>query len=305
MKFLDYYRTLKHTYRNYIGVLLRIVLFKLKIGRDRIKVILENGESFKWVDYKILVYTYMKLEVKNGKRSLDDLPVDFMSNDDEAKMRFKYKGKEITLASRNRRYGDLLSVFVNEEYSFLNCENEDVLDIGANIGDSAIFFAINNAKKVIALEPYPFSYNYAKLNISNNDCGAIIELLNAGYGKDGIVNIDSDYRNPGTLDIKESKNGKQVPKYSLKSLLSNYDLVSPVLKMDCEGCEYNILDEEDEVLTKFKRIVIEYHYGYEKLMKKLEKIGFKVRFTEPNKIFNIEAVNHKMLMGYLFAERSQ
>ena len=305
MKFLNVYRKYKHAYRNYIDVLLHIVLSHLKIGRERAKVILESGESFKWVYAKIWTYAQMKLEVENGKRSSGDLPVDFKLNDDDAKMRFKYKGKEISLASGSQANGDLGAVFVNEEYSFLNCQNEDVLDIGANIGDSAIFFAFNNAKKVIALEPYPFAYNYAKFNVSNNNCGTIIELLNAGYGKDGIINIDPGYRNTIGSDIKESKNGKPVPIYSLKSLLSNFDLVSPVLKMDCEGCEYNLLDEEEDVLTKFKRIQIEYHYGYEKLTKKLEKVGYKVRFTEPEKVFHKETANHDMLSGYIFAEKFQ
>ncbi|MHB8396205.1 MAG: FkbM family methyltransferase [Thermoplasmataceae archaeon] len=275
----------------------------LKIGRKPINVVLENGKSFKWTWHKIWIYGGMKSDIQEASR-LDNSPVDLMLNDDVAKFRFRYKGREVTLASGNQEYGDL-DVFVKEVYSFLDCENEDVLDIGTNIGDSAIFFALNNAKKIIALEPYPLGYNFAKLNVSDNNCGAVIELLNAGYGKDGVISLDPGYRNTLGSDLKESKNGKQVPIYSLKSLLSRYDLVSPVLKMDCEGCEYSILDEEEDVLTRFKRIQIEYHYGYERLMKKLQKAGFSVRFTEPQKAFGAEAVNHEMLVGWLFAEKTQ
>ena len=73
--------------------------------------------------------------------------------------------------------------------------------------------------------------------------------------------------------------------------------------MDCEGCEYNIVNEQDETLRKFKRIQIEYHYGYEKLKSKLEEAGFTVRYTEPRKSYNKEATNPNMSVGWIYAER--
>ena len=76
-----------------------------------------------------------------------------------------------------------------------------------------------------------------------------------------------------------------------------------MLKMDCEGCEYSLLEEEREVLRKFKRIQIEYHYGYDQLVTKLKENNFKVSFAEPMKIYNKDATNNKMLVGMLYAER--
>jgi len=57
-------------------------------------------------------------------------------------------------------------------------------------------------------------------------------------------------------------------------LINEFDIKEAVLKMDCEGCEYNILNEDDVVLKKFKRIVLEFHYGYKNIESKLKHAGF-------------------------------
>ena len=44
-------------------------------------------------------------------------------------------------------------------------EGRTVIDIGANIADSSIYFAFEDAAHVIALEPYPTNYRIAKKNI--------------------------------------------------------------------------------------------------------------------------------------------
>jgi hypothetical protein len=35
--------------------------------------------------------------------------------------------------------------FIDEQYKWLNVKGKEVVDIGANIGDSAIYFAVNTA----------------------------------------------------------------------------------------------------------------------------------------------------------------
>jgi transcription elongation factor Elf1 len=51
--------------------------------------------------------------------------------------------------------GDLFNIFYEKDYDFLPVKNRVVIDIGANIADSSIYFATTGAKKVIALEPFP------------------------------------------------------------------------------------------------------------------------------------------------------
>ena len=125
-------------------------------------------------------------------------------------------------------------------------------------------------------------------------------MLNSGYGIDSEISVGSNkVTNLGSQII--SGPGKIIKIYSLRSLVSIYKVDSAILKMDCEGCEYNIIKEERNVLRKFKRIQIEYHYGPEELVDKLEDCGFDVKFTRPKKIHNQE-LNITMAVGFIFAK---
>jgi hypothetical protein len=47
--------------------------------------------------------------------------------------------------------------------------------------------------------------------------------------------------------------------------------------MDCEGYEYSILlGENNDTLRRFQQMVIECHYGYKNIEKKLKSAGFIV-----------------------------
>ena len=64
-----------------------------------------------------------------------------------------------------RNIGGLISEnLVYEQYKILDVSNKDVVDVGAALGDTAIYFALKGAKHVYAFEPYPYSYNIAKKN---------------------------------------------------------------------------------------------------------------------------------------------
>jgi hypothetical protein len=69
--------------------------------------------------------------------------------------------------------------------------------------------------------------------------------------------------------------------------------------MDCEGCEYNLVNEGKSTMQKFKRIQIEYHYGYEKLVRKLKECGFRVKFSSPEKHKNDNGDD--LCIGFIYA----
>ena len=236
--------------------------------------------------------TYTQL---NTNKNIDVYDLD----SDSDSIKFSYSGNVITLENG---IGDLRDVFGLEEYGFLKVKNEIVIDIGANIGDSPIYFALNNAKNVIALEPYPYSYNLALKNIKKNNIEDKIILLNAGYGRDSAIKVNPNFQNGTGSDLKSFDDGISIKTLSLKTLLSDYHIDKAILKMDCEGCEYNLLNEDRDILRKFKRMQIEYHYGYEKLRDKLEDVGFTVTYTKPRKLFDTTATEHKMFVGYIYAK---
>ena len=213
--------------------------------------------------------------------------------------KFLFGGQVITMHGMEGN-GEIPQIFFLESYKFLDPQGEIVFDVGANIADSAIYFAIKGARRVIALEPSPYAYNFARENVISSHLEEKIILLNSGYGIDSEISVDSNkVTNLGSQII--SGPGKIIKIYSLRSLLGIYRVDSAILKMDCEGCEYNIIKEERNVLRKFKRIQIEYHYGPEELVDKLEDCGFDVKFTRPKKIHNQE-LNITMAVGFIFAK---
>jgi len=236
---------------------------------------------------------------------------DITNSPKEDYIEFTYLGKKLKIQGINKN-GDIGASFLG--YNFLDVSGKTVIDIGANIADSSIYFCLKNAKKVIALEPFQYSYNYALQNIIFNELSDKIILLKAGYGTDGIITIDDEgITNTGAQLILnpartyQNNQKSQITTYSLKSLINTYCVNDDnlLLKMDCEGCEYNLLKENDEILAKFERIQIEYHYGYSELEKKLKDAGFVVNHTHPKKGYFPDHSPPNLMVGYLFAKRKK
>jgi len=200
---------------------------------------------------------------------------------------------------------NFIEQFITGEYKLLNIKNKTVLDIGANIGDSTLYFALNGAKHVIALEPYPYSYNLAKKNITLNHMQNKVTLLNEAIGaKETFIILDENYRSTGCDDIKMSKQGKKIKVTTLDALVKKFNIKNAALKMDCEGAEYDaILNATNETLRKFDQIIIETHYGYMNLEKKLREAGFQCRHVIKQYFYNRYAQNRHMFLLLLFAER--
>ncbi len=200
----------------------------------------------------------------------------------------------------------LVEQFVQEVYSFLNVNGKVVLDVGANIGDSAIYCVLNGAQKVIAIEPYPRLFELAKENIRLNACADKVFLLNAGVSEaDGQIMVDPLAGNAQS-DLVGGKSGLDIPLYPLDSIIEMFDLGSDaVLKVDCEGCEYGIvLSTRTETLRRFERIQIEYHHGLQRLAEKLTKSGFHVSFTEGAHHFDAGTTIPNRYLGYVYATRN-
>lgn len=222
---------------------------------------------------------------------------------------FLYNGKKVLFSSTNITRS-ILEVFFAEDYINLNPQGEIVIDIGANIGDTGLYFALNGADRVIALEPYINTYKLAINNIDLNSLNDKITLLNAGYGEDSEVGVNPETIADGTSLLVPSKNGVRVRIYSLKTLLHEYKIEEAVLKIDCEGCEYNLLKEENYILKKFKRIELEFHYGYKNLVAKLTEAGFDIKIL---KVFESDGTNTSLkkmainnndyTFGLLYAQR--
>jgi len=50
------------------------------------------------------------------------------------------------------------------------------------------------------------------------------------------------------------------------------------------------------------QIIMEYHYGYRNLVKRLRKAGFKVKYSLPKYSNDIEAEDSNMYLGLIYAK---
>jgi len=272
-----------------------VILFRLGI-KKKIKIILRDGREFainNFNDYrKFWLEKVAKINVKTNEKYIE----------------FPYDGKNIKMfySFPVDTCNIVNEVFFDNVYKFLEVKNKIVVDIGANVGDSAIYFALNGAKHVYAFEPYLFSYNLAVRNAKENNLGRKITIIRAGCGESNTIKLDSDYRNFGGSDISHtSKNGIKTKIYSLKQIVDKFKIKNnAVLKIDCEGCEYGvILNADKNTLKRFDRIQIEYHYGYKNLVKKLKDSGFEVKYSWPKTSANYVNPQIEMFVGFIYAKR--
>lgn len=173
--------------------------------------------------------------------------------------------------------GDVGSAFIGKVYEKLDFKDKIIIDVGSNIADSSIYFATNGAKKVIGLEPFPKNFNFGDENIKKNSLTEKIDLLLSGCSsKSEEIKIDPNLSGL-SYKMEPSKSGDMIKQTTLAEMCDKYKIDSGILKMNCEGCEYDVILETSEiVLKKFSQILIQYHDGADDMIEKLSKIGFKV-----------------------------
>ena len=181
--------------------------------------------------------------------------------------------------------GDIVNIFLKKNYDVFKVKDNTVIDIGANIGDTAIFFAHNGAKRIIGVEPFHKNFEVAEKNVNANKLTDTIVLIKAGCGsKTGSVKIDPGYDSSIESRLVDFNEGEYVPVITLQDIIQKYSIpIGSALKIDCEGCEYDIIENTpSNIISHFNHIQIEYHSGYRSLKRKLESIGYDVIITKPH-----------------------
>ncbi|MFP3287636.1 MAG: FkbM family methyltransferase [Acidilobus sp.] len=181
----------------------------------------------------------------------------------------------------------LVETFIEGDYEvpevLSGLRDRDVIDVGASAGDTALYFVLNGARKVIAVEPLPNVAKCAEENLKLNGVTDEVKVINAALGS-GPVSVPCDYDLWSSIGFSTlSASGPcKVLGVSLDDLLKMVD--DPyLLKMDCEGCEAQvILGPERERLRAFEHIVFETHphitgVSNDKLLASLKELGFECR----------------------------
>ena len=90
----------------------------------------------------------------------------------------------------------LAETFVRGDYDvpevLSGLKGRDVIDVGASVGDTALYFVLNGARKVIAVEPLPKVARCAEENVKLNGITGEVKVINAALGS-GPVSVPCDY----------------------------------------------------------------------------------------------------------------
>ena len=181
----------------------------------------------------------------------------------------------------------LYDTFLEGEYEvpevLSGLKDREVVDVGANVGDTALYFVLNGARKVIAVEPLPNVAKCAEENVRLSGATDKVKVVNAALGGEPMsVPCDQAVYLSGGFSTLKSSGPCRVPGVTLGDLLNMVD--GPyLLKMDCEGCEAQvILGPERERLRAFEHIIFETHplntgVSNDKLLASLKELGFECR----------------------------
>jgi len=128
-----------------------------------------------------------------------------------------------------------------------------IVDVGAFVGDTALYYASLGAV-VYAYEPHPINFYWLKKNIElNPHLKDRIKIFNEAVGKDEEIEIPIGGNINGGFSIYSPVKEKalRIKSISLRKILEENNLDSSyLLKADCKGCEYYII--EDDAISKFE-----------------------------------------------------
>ena len=285
------------TTKNWLSsILVWIGFYQMKI------VVFRNGMQFRleksnWVTY--LEHVYLFHHFPEAKVFGDSLQIRY---------------KNIDLVFDGGRYGwsTILEIFGGEPYleffEMTEIRGKTVLDVGAAFGDTAVLFMLEGAARVVAVEAFPGYFKLASKNIKANGFDSQCEIMLSAIGAhSGILRIDTSLNDMFGIGVQENEIGEEVPIITIEQIIKDKNIKDAILKLDVEGYEYEILlNTPKDVLRNFSDMVIEYHYGHEKIISHLEAAGYSVSFTGP---FDVKMLHLKdeaaknMKIGNIYAKR--
>lgn len=221
----------------------------------------------------------MKL-VRRGKRLLNHLRdlravgaksyISFHTSAPNARVMLNVAGQNVATRARS---SDLKVVLdsLTREYAFLNDLlpvdfSGLVVDAGGYIGTSAIAFASRfPSATIVTIEPSTANIALLRQNVAGfrnihvrhaalgPSAQGTITLRDRSTGNWGFTTIENavDRRDTGFIE--------EVPLTSLEQIQSEFDQPIAFLKLDIEGAEKRIFDENDDILQKIPLVFAELH----------------------------------------------
>ena len=198
---------------------------------------------------------------------------DFIIHDNKSKhdIYLRKKGSDIDVFKQ---------IFMDDEYKLLiqtikakEININIIVDLGANIGLSAIYFCnIFENSKIYAVEPDSQNFKQLRLNISNKKNIFTENVAIWSEKIDLIENLAKPFKggedwSKTFIPSDQFNNGTKIKGITIHELMTKYHLTTiDLLKIDIEGAERFIFDKKNNLsfLTQTKVIAIEIHDEFNK-----------------------------------------
>jgi len=248
----------------------------------------ELGLSVPWGQYGFLLEAY---DLASRARSLLDARFDLL----DGLVRVEFGGISLGMSSAEELF-ILDEIFVKTCYGWRPSRPTLVVDVGANVGMSCLYFAgIEEVRKVVGFEPFPRTLREAERNLGLNPrLSRKIQLHPFGLGpRDERIAAEYSFTHKGRVSPVGGLERVKVPVLDrvvvdieirdaasvVRELLAVAEGLELALKLDCEGSEYGIASRlaEGRLLEAFRTVFIEWHgRGPEPLLRTLTEAGFTV-----------------------------
>lgn len=184
---------------------------------------------------------------------------------------------------------NIATTFIKKEYGDVP-NGAVVIDIGASIGDFALLAARQGKQtRVIAVEPMPATVELLERNIRQNNAGGQVTIIPGAVagatGTQMLMVSDSALSHTLVTGVYQAVDQIPIQCFSLEDLMNQHQVHHcDILKMDCEGAEYEIIyNAAEETLKKIKEIRFEYHplpsvplHPIHQLVQHLHGLGFRI-----------------------------
>jgi FkbM family methyltransferase len=187
------------------------------------------------------------------------------------------------------QYGDWESEYNNIFDKYLN-DNSLCIDVGAFIGTNTIKMA-RRCKKVYSFEPYEQTFNLLKKNLEFNNINNV-EVYQKAVGNENKKITEMYYpeklkqyenlSNVGAMRVTYEFHENTKMKVDVDMIkLDDYFYMQKIdlIKLDCEGCELDVLKGGKYIIQKFKPIILLENFERKELLedvwKELEGLDYK------------------------------
>jgi FkbM family methyltransferase len=166
----------------------------------------------------------------------------------------------VTLYYRTNR-GDIQGIreiFIDEIYRLPeHVKVTGLVDLGANIGLATVWLATTyGLTGVIAVEPLPENTRLLRTNVRANNIAC--QVIEAAVGTTTGVTYFAETSESNLGHVADA--GREIPLIDVREIVNELSFSDPLLKMDIEGMEGELLQSIDPVWTrKFVAMVMEMH----------------------------------------------